>query len=254
MKETPETMHAPTFLSALPGQGEGGECAEEIAFGGMFTLRTHTPSFFIPFKCKLDFSAYDGSSVPHGTRLQGRIRNSHRLFVARDARVLDVLAVLTADNALVKPSSLRTIAFPCFPTEASLLPTCSQEYWRIFPHIPDRLPRTKFTGVPLVGKSRENDGKEGKPADRPQNPCETKEKDVEQSLEQHPPLPHQAVPQRQVDSLIECNERFWEVRCHSKEFAPELVGLFQDMKLLRSVNNCDVLQRSCLGQPSPSQP
>lgn len=159
----------------------------------------------------------------HGTRLQGHIRNSQCLAVARDARVLDILAVLIADNALVEPSSLRTIAFPCFPTEVSLLPVCSQEYWHIFPPIApvDRLPRAEFPGVPLVSKHK-NDGKEGKPADRPQKPSEKKsvkgkEKDVAQYLKQHhppPPPPVRPVPQRQVDSLRECDEEFWEVRCH----------------------------------------
>jgi hypothetical protein len=154
--------------------------------------------------------------MPHGTRLQGHIRNSQRLFVARDARVLDILAMLTTDDALVTPSSLPTIAFPCFLTEASLLPMYSREYWRIFPPIPpaDKL---KLPDVPLtqVGKSHKDDGEL---TDSSRRPSEMKagkgnEKEVERALEPHPPP-----PKRQVDTLREYDERFWAVCYCSKLF------------------------------------
>jgi hypothetical protein len=45
LQMTEEMMYASTFSAVLPGQG-GGMCAEAIAFGGLFTLRTHA---FIPF-------------------------------------------------------------------------------------------------------------------------------------------------------------------------------------------------------------
>jgi hypothetical protein len=136
--------------------------------------------------------------MPRGIRLQGHVRNDQRLFVARDARVLDVLTVLTTGDALVNPSSLPTIAFPCFPTEASLLPTCSGEYWHISSPVDPahRRPRAKFRGV-IPRQRRSDEGNEGEPTELLNRRTEVestkgKEKEVEQPPEKHPsPTPQE---------------------------------------------------------------
>jgi hypothetical protein len=137
------------FSSQLVGRGEGGECVEEIAYGGRFSIGAYSISLllFNPAdpNCS-DVASHTSNS--HGYRLVGHTRKSKTLVVGVDERVSKVVALLASPLAIQHPGPPLP-PFPCFAHPHHVIALNGPKYRASFPATPESLEPARLGNISI---------------------------------------------------------------------------------------------------------